>query len=88
MRKKELKLNFYLFQIIRWPPPQRQVEKATAIEEVCSLLGVICFIDVSHQTSNCFRGRTRLLQQERIPLHAIAWYISFTLNDLEDVDDL
>lgn len=35
-------------RIIRWPPPQRQVEIATAVEEVSSLPGVIGFIDGSH----------------------------------------
>lgn len=45
--KKRIKIQslFIIFQIIRWPPPQRQVEIATAVEEVSSLPGVIGFID-------------------------------------------
>lgn len=48
--KKRIKIQslFIIFHIIRWPPPQRQVEIATAVEEVSSLPGVIGFIDGSH----------------------------------------
>lgn len=61
------------------------MEKATAIEDVCSLPGVICFIDVSHiRLATALGGEQDyyILQTGKDTLHAIAWYISFTLNDL------
>jgi hypothetical protein len=43
-----MKKNRNFTKIIRWSSPHRQVEIASEVETVCSLPGVVGFIDGTH----------------------------------------